>query len=353
MKTLTALEADLTELTTAAGGDPAVQQEVGRIGLQRLHTVQAVGNQTSLSLTSPDSNQKLGEILVPGCTPAVVKTCDRNNTERTLTGECNHVEAPYVGRSLTGLGRLSAATYADLLFFSPRSSSSDGSPLPAPERAAVPLAAALSDSPLSSWAAAWSESLSRDLARIVPFRLPDGREADCCSERHPACLPLTVAHRCVSFVRALPAPELDCVMRPAAPLSAASSYLDLETLYGSSEEAGRRLRTLSGGRLRDELEPQQDVLDQVVEFEGFTSVNVPESNVTDRVAVPDKRATPVILGLKVTLELMVLLGWTVVLGDLEGLDGLEDQVILGLQERRARRARWVHLVRGDLSALVE
>ncbi|XP_043245240.1 uncharacterized protein LOC122393363 [Amphibalanus amphitrite] len=85
-------EADLTELTTAAGGDPAVQQEVGRIGLQRLHTVQAVGNQTSLSLTSPDSNQKLEEILVPGCIPAVVKTCDRNNTERTLTGECNHVE---------------------------------------------------------------------------------------------------------------------------------------------------------------------------------------------------------------------------------------------------------------------
>ncbi|XP_043245242.1 uncharacterized protein LOC122393364 [Amphibalanus amphitrite] len=227
-----------------------------------------------LSLTSPDSSQELGEILVPGCTPAVVKKCDRNNTERTLTGECNNVESPYVGRSLTGLGRLSAATYADLLYFSPRSSSSEGSPLPAPERAAVPLAAALSDSPLSGWAAAWSESLSRDLARIVPFRLPDGREPDCCSERHPACLPLTVAHRCVSFVRALPAPELDCVMRPAAPLSAASSYLDLETLYGSSEEAGRRLRTLSGGRLRDELEPQQDVLDQMVEFEDVNSANL-------------------------------------------------------------------------------
>ena len=43
-----AQEADLTELTTAAGGDPAIGQEVGRIALQRLYTIQAVANQTRL-----------------------------------------------------------------------------------------------------------------------------------------------------------------------------------------------------------------------------------------------------------------------------------------------------------------
>ncbi|XP_043203102.1 chorion peroxidase-like [Amphibalanus amphitrite] len=116
--------------------------------------------------------------------------------------------------------------------------------------------------PPNFWTSTFSEYLSLDLSRIAPFRLPDGREPACCVENHPACLPLRVADRCVSFVRALPAPELDCVMRPAAPLSAASSYLDLETLYGSSEEAGRRLRTLSGGRLRDD----RGLLDEVPEL---------------------------------------------------------------------------------------
>ena len=41
-------EADLTGLRTAAGGDPAEAQELGRIGLQRLLATQAIGNETTL-----------------------------------------------------------------------------------------------------------------------------------------------------------------------------------------------------------------------------------------------------------------------------------------------------------------
>ena len=111
---------------------------------------------------------------------------------------------------------------------------------------------------LNIWAALWTEHLQRDLAQLSALRLPSGRQLDCCTESHPACLPLHVDGRCVGLVRALPAPELDCVMRPAAPLSAASSYLDLETLYGSSEQAGRQLRTLSGGRLRTDSDSDSD-----------------------------------------------------------------------------------------------
>ena len=107
-----------------------------------------------------------------------------------------------------------------------------------------------SGAPLSRWASALSEYVGLDLGRTSPFRLPGGREPDCCTEHHPACLPLRVADRCVNFVRVLPAPQLDCVMRAATPLSTASSYLDLDPLYGVSEEAGRRLRTFHGGRLR-------------------------------------------------------------------------------------------------------
>ena len=107
-----------------------------------------------------------------------------------------------------------------------------------------------SGAPLNRWASALSEYVGLDLGRTSPFRLPRGREPDCCTEHHPACLPLRVADRCVNFVRVLPAPQLDCVMRPASPLSTASSYLDLDPLYGVSEEAGRRLRTFHGGRLR-------------------------------------------------------------------------------------------------------
>ena len=175
-------------------------------------------------------------------------------------------QKPFLGRSLTGLGRLTSATYEDRLYFSPRSEAMDGSPLPSPEVAAALVVPRLSEDALNTWAKAWSEELEQDLARIAPFQLADGREPDCCSDSHPACLPLQVTGRCVSFVRALPAPELDCVMRPAAPLSAASSYLDLETLYGSSEETGRRLRELQDGRLREDHELQQEQQDQLLEL---------------------------------------------------------------------------------------
>ncbi|XP_043210080.1 uncharacterized protein LOC122375010 [Amphibalanus amphitrite] len=262
---------DLTGLDTAAAGDWSVAQEVGRIGLQRLFTVQAVSNQTETVPETVSTWLDAGEHArrrIPGCVPATKIFCDRSAAAiRTIGGQCNNLEHPFLGRALTGLGRLANATFEDGLYFSPRSLGAEGSPLPAADAVGSLVAAQLHSEPLGDWASTVSEYLSLDLARIAPFRLASGREPNCCSERHPACLPLHVDDRCVSFVRALPASALDCVMRPAAPLSAASSYLDLETLYGSSEEAGRRLRTFRGGRLRADRGLLVDVTDQMLGFD--------------------------------------------------------------------------------------
>ncbi|XP_043231903.1 uncharacterized protein LOC122386615 isoform X1 [Amphibalanus amphitrite] len=287
---------DLTGLDTASAGDWSVAQEVGRIGLQRLFTMQAVSNQTETVPETVSTWLDTGEDArrrIPGCVPATEIFCDRSAAAiRTIGGQCNNLEHPFLGRALTGLGRLANATFEDGLYFSPRSLGAEVSPLPAADAVGSLVAAQLHSEPLGDWASTVSEYLSLDLARIAPFRLASGREPDCCSERHPACLPLHVDDRCVSFVRALPASALDCVMRPAAPLSAASSYLDLETLYGSSEEAGRRLRTFRGGRLRADRGLLIGILDQVLDLDYELTVSAeqsPSSEKTPSAALPERQ----------------------------------------------------------------
>ena len=44
------------------------------------------------SLGTPDSSWELEESLVPGCAAAAFIRCDGNSTDRTLAGECNHIE---------------------------------------------------------------------------------------------------------------------------------------------------------------------------------------------------------------------------------------------------------------------
>ena len=110
-----------------------------------------------------------------------------------------------MGRSLTGLGRLASAAYEDHLY-NARWSAGDGSVLPSADLCGSLVSRRRPHRPLNRWAALWTEHLQRDLVRLSALRLPSGRRPDCCTESHPACLPLQVAGRCVSFVRALPAP---------------------------------------------------------------------------------------------------------------------------------------------------
>ncbi|KAF0292082.1 Chorion peroxidase [Amphibalanus amphitrite] len=238
-------QADMMDpLPEGSDEDSMLMQQLGRLGLERFLTIQAINNQT---------------MLLPGCeSPELDVPCgDVGAENRSLSGDCNHPESPFLGRALTGLGRLTGATYEDHLFFEPRSLASDGSPLPPAALVGSLVAHQPLAEPLSRWASTLSEFIGLDLARTAPFRLEDGREPDCCTEHHPACLPLHMDTSCVNFVRLLPAQPLDCVMRPAAPLSEASAYLDLEMVYGGSAVAGRRLRTFQGGRLRADRGRQQ------------------------------------------------------------------------------------------------
>ena len=47
------------------------------------------------------------QITVPGCTPAELPNCDENNTDRTLSGECNHREVRVAGFYREGGGQQS------------------------------------------------------------------------------------------------------------------------------------------------------------------------------------------------------------------------------------------------------
>ncbi|XP_043208878.1 chorion peroxidase-like [Amphibalanus amphitrite] len=225
-------QADMMDpLPEGSDEDSMLMQQLGRLGLERFLTIQAINNQSRLAVQSDIT--AVGDqsaMLLPGCeSPELDVPCgDVGAENRSLSGDCNHPESPFLGRALTGLGRLTGATYEDHLFFEPRSLASDGSPLPPAALVGSLVAHQPLAEPLSRWASTLSEFIGLDLARTAPFRLEDGREPDCCTEHHPACLPLHMDTSCVNFVRLLPAQPLDCVMRPAAPLSEASAYLDLE-----------------------------------------------------------------------------------------------------------------------------
>ena len=172
-------------------------------------------------------------------------------------------QIPSLGRSGTGLHRLLNSTFSDGIF-SPRLLDSRGSPLPSARFLSSTLLATDSnpDGRVAVTLPVFGEFLSHDLQQTGVFRLDGDRPLDCCAaaERHPQCLPVAVraddpvfgasGRRCLSVARSLPAPERQCLSRPAAPLSKQTSFLDGSGLYGATAADTRRLREMDGGRLR-------------------------------------------------------------------------------------------------------
>ena len=208
--------------------------------------------------------------LVPGCTPEPDPRCDPGQRYRTASGECNNLKHPLWGRSLTKQSRLLANTYHDGVF-TPRRQGVSGEQLPSPrlvsQRTMDSKSAEAAEHTMSMMQL--GQFIDHDFTQVPIFRLDSGAGIECCeangaqlprTPRHPLCIPLTVPGddpfysqyglRCMNMVRSLPAPEPDCIARPASQLNAPTQYIDASNVYGSTEDQTAELRTHKDGQLR-------------------------------------------------------------------------------------------------------
>ncbi|XP_037085818.1 peroxidase-like [Pollicipes pollicipes] len=269
-----------------------LEQALGRQGLQSIMAVASLQEQmvrrTKLgqgaNVAGGSSGNSTGSrqlpAQVPNCIPEEPISCE-NSFYRTITGECNNLQRPRLGRSLTGQKRLLPNTYDDGLF-AIRTRAVRGGTLPSArfvsERVLDTFSNELKHFTLSIMQ--FSQFVNHDLSRALMFRLDSGKGIQCCENdgktlppvpRHPQCIPIPIpaddpfysqfGQRCMSLVRSMPAPLPDCIPRPARPLNEITTFLDLSNVYDSQEARMNELRAFQDGLMRKspgELLPMLD-----------------------------------------------------------------------------------------------
>lgn len=146
------------------------------------------------------------------------------------------------------------------------------------------------------WVMQYGQFVDHDLTSTPVFRMSaDGTGIVCCADDgkalssqllvHPECLPIDIpdddpffspyGQRCMSFVRSMPAPRLDCSFGHGEQMNQLTHFLDHSNVYGSDDEEAHELRAFKGGLLKvtprskhgelDLLPPDDDPEEECVE----------------------------------------------------------------------------------------
>ena len=232
---------------------------------------------------------------IPGCTLPTQPKCRPREMFRTMNGECNSLAEPRLGRAHTAFSRFFPAEYEDGIW-QPRSKSAlSGDPLPS---ARLVSERVVNTTPVpDKWRSLshmqMGQFLNHDMISTAAFTLENGGGLRCCNSDntfpakpvHPlGCNPIPVpaddpfysqfGRTCMNQVRSLPAPFENCIAGPTGQLNQVSHFLDLSTVYGSSEADLKRLRLGAGGLFNmssDNLLPQ--VNGRFISGEGRLSEN--------------------------------------------------------------------------------
>ena len=149
----------------------------------------------------------------------------------------------------------------------------DGSSLPSARLVSISVVPDI-DNPHETgtlWVMQYGQFVDHDLTSTPVFRMSaNGTGIVCCADDgktisnplfvHPECLPIEIPEddpffspfeqRCMSFVRSMPAPRLDCSFGHGEQMNQLTHFLDNSNVYGSDEEEALALRTLKGGLLK-------------------------------------------------------------------------------------------------------
>lgn len=214
-----------------------------------------------LKMTPEDAVSLLPSVGINVCSGNVanslrmVAECKKvDPSYRTHTGRCNNALHPSWGGALESYTRFLAPDYEDGV-------SLPKSHLPSAREVSTKVHSGgpdLKHPYLMALTAMFGQFLAHDLAHTPRMELPNGERLKCCDVEfenfHPECFPIQAENAigCMEYTRTAPHPGSTlegCKLGPRQQINQASSYLDLSTIYGSSEETSNVLRARTGGLL--------------------------------------------------------------------------------------------------------
>ncbi|XP_042233114.1 chorion peroxidase-like isoform X2 [Homarus americanus] len=232
------------------------------------------GLMTNLNLPSQTAGFSLRTVQVGGTSLQDMcpqdPSCNSRSKYRTADGSCNNPNNPTWGMSNTPVQRILPPTYDDGVF-APRSKATDGSILPNVRQIVNQILIDLDkpDDIYTSSVMQWAQFLDHDFAHIPFPSLESGEGIQCCPEgqevtgelRHPLCLPINVTgdpfygprgSNCMNFVRSMFAVGTgsSCTFGFAEQLNQLTHWIDASSVYGSTEDEQRALRTFNNGLLK-------------------------------------------------------------------------------------------------------
>lgn len=99
----------------------------------------------------------------------------------------------------------------------------------------------------------FSEFVFHDIAHTAQAAGHKGHRIRCCNFsddlNHPECFPVFYKQTCMEYVRSCPAIRTGCTLGPREQINQVTSFLDGSTIYGSSVEEVRILRSFKNGQL--------------------------------------------------------------------------------------------------------
>lgn len=163
---------------------------------------------------------------------------------RSYSGHCNNVERGEWGSATMGFNRFLPPQYGDGVS-SPRRSSSRGSDLPSPQEVSKSLhsGSEVEHPHVTTLTAFFAEFVLHDIAYTAK---QSGYRISCCDFRSNEKI------TCKEFVQTCPTLKIGCKRGPREQINQVSSFIDGSTIYGSSEEEMKSLRSFYGGELKSQ-----------------------------------------------------------------------------------------------------
>lgn len=198
--------------------------------------------------------------------------CDPSTPFRSLTGHCNNLRNPELGKSLTVFARLLPPVYEDGVS-RPRQTSVTGVPLPNPRTVSALIHPDISNlhTRYTMMVMQFAQFLDHDLT-MTPIHkgfhesIPKCRPCDSPRTVHPECNPFPIPQGdhfypelnvtsgerlCFPFMRSLPGQQ---TLGPREQINQNTAFLDASQIYGENTCLANKLRGFSG-RLNSTIHP--------------------------------------------------------------------------------------------------